>query len=146
MTTEQQNSLAVSKLYPNHYNQNNVENRASYYEFGLFAETMFIDNIIEIQYNDINNVMSGSNICCEFYLIPKIYFAFVFVVDVYWVLFAFGYKFMRSQLLVQIHIGYLYICWSTFQTMCPRSICKVYSRRSSRQVCRGRECTRHNNF
>ena len=48
---------------------------------------MFIDNIIEIQYNDINNVMSESNICCEFYLIPKIYFAFVFVVDVYWVLF-----------------------------------------------------------
>ena len=87
MTTERQNSLAVSKLYPNHYNQNNVENRASYYEFGLFAEIMFIDNIIEIQYNDINNVMSGSNICCEFYLIPKIYFAFVFVVDEYWVLF-----------------------------------------------------------
>ena len=87
MTTERQNSLAVSKLYPNHYNQNNVENRASYYEFGLFADIIFIDNIIEIQYNDITNVMSESNICCEFYLIPKIYFAFVFVVDVYWVLF-----------------------------------------------------------
>ena len=37
MTTERQNSLAVSKLYPNHYNQNNVENRASYYEFGLLT-------------------------------------------------------------------------------------------------------------
>ena len=48
---------------------------------------MCIDNIIEIQYNDINNVISESNICCELYLIPKIYFAFVFVVDVYWVLF-----------------------------------------------------------
>ena len=48
---------------------------------------MFIDNIIEIQYNDINNVISESNICCELYLIPKIYFAFVFFVDVYWVLF-----------------------------------------------------------
>ena len=48
---------------------------------------MFIDNIIEIQYNDINNVINESNICFERYLIPKIYFAFVFVVDEYWVLF-----------------------------------------------------------